>query len=74
MFNLGMKATAFTFCMTIKDYHKLFIGRIPELGNESDIRLICRKMCNILHELYPKIIHPADYYENINNGEKYKVK
>jgi len=70
MFNIGMKSTAFTFCMSVKDYHKLFIGRMPENGNEYDIRLMCKKMCIMLHELYPKIIKEPNYYENAHNSDK----
>lgn len=73
MFNLGMKCTSFTFSMNLKDYHKLFIGRIPEKGNESDIRLMCMKMCKMLNALYPKVIRNVDYYIGSSNSEKYKI-
>jgi hypothetical protein len=73
MFNLGMKVGAFTFCMSLKDYHKLFIGRIPEHGNEHDVRLVCKKMCQQLHALYPSIISEPSAYETKNNNEKYGI-
>lgn len=73
MFNLGMKASAFTFTMTLKDYHKLFIGRIPKVGNEHDVRLICKRMCHQLHQLYPGIIRDIEFYESSNNNEKYTI-
>ena len=71
MFNLGTKCSTFTFSMNIKDYHKLFIGRIPENGNEHDVRLICKKMCNSLNEIFPKLIRNCDWYEKANNNTKY---
>ena len=73
MFNLGTKCTAFTFSMSIKDYHKLFIGRMGERGNESDVRLMCAKMCNILQKLYPKVIKDVDYYLGSSNSDKYRL-
>lgn len=74
MFNLGMKASAFTFTMSLKDYHKLFIGRLPESGNEHDVRLICEKMCQQLHHLYPTLIKEPAFYGHKNNYEKYTIK
>ena len=71
MFNLGTKCSVFTFSMNIKDYHKLFIGRIPEHGNEHDVILICKKMCRLLHELFPKLIREVEWYEKANNNTKY---
>lgn len=73
MFNLGTKASAFTFSMNLKDFHKLFIGRMPENGNENDIRLVCKKMCTVLHDLFPKLIRTFEWYEKTNNNEKYEV-
>ncbi len=72
MFNLGTKASACTFSMSVKDYHKLFIGRMKEAGNEHDIRLICSMMCEQLHSLYPKIIRDPSYYLGTENGDKLK--
>ena len=72
MFNLGTKCSAFTFSMNIKDYHKLFIGRMPENGNEHDVRLICKKMCVTLNKLFPKLIRDCDWYEKVNNNVKYE--
>ena len=37
LFNIthpGCKVTAFCYTMTLTDYHKLFIGRMGEAGNE----------------------------------------
>lgn len=72
MFNLGTKCSIFTFSMNIKDYHKLFIGRMPENGNEYDVRLLCKKMCISLHELFPKLIKQPEWYEKANNNTKYQ--
>lgn len=69
----GLKASIITFGMSLKDLHKLFIGRIPPHGNEIALRVIMKKMCNILHEEYPWIIRSVSYYEGSNNGEKLNI-
>lgn len=70
--NTGAKATALTYTMNLKDYHKLFIGRIPSAGNEAEVREVCAEMCNKLHTLYPLVIFSPEEYKEMNNGEKYK--
>jgi hypothetical protein len=71
--NLGCKATALTYTMSLKDYHKLFIGRLPEPGNEYEVRDICTRMCQQLHERYPLVIRKPEEYRGTPHGEKYKV-
>jgi hypothetical protein len=73
LLNLGCKATALTYTMSLKDYHKLFIGRLPEAGNEHEVRDICARMCRILHERYPLVIRSPEEYGRTAHGEKYKV-
>lgn len=69
--NPGQKATALTFTMNLKDYHKLFIGRISMNGVEKEVMDICSKMCNILHDKYPLAIEKPEEYLSKNNSEKY---
>jgi len=73
MLNVGMKATALNYTMNLKDYHKLFIGRLGEQGNETDLQIICSMMCEQLHERFPAMIKTVSEYYAMNNGEKYKV-
>ncbi len=73
MLNLCTKVNAFTYSMNLKDYHKLFIGRLSEHGNEQEVQEVCAYMCQQLHDLFPLVIRtPAEYYA-MNNGEKYKT-
>lgn len=67
----GVKATALTYTMNLKDFHSTFIGRLPEAGNERGVRQIMGKMCNLLHKDYPLVIKDVTTYQNKNNGEKY---
>jgi hypothetical protein len=71
---------AFTYKMSIKDLHKLFIGRISPHGNEQEVQEVCSMMCDLLHERYPLIIDKSeDYYkrntapDTEGNGEKLNV-
>jgi hypothetical protein len=73
MFNIGAKIGAFVYKMKLADYHKLFIGRTNFEGNESDVRDVVSKMNNILHNLYPNIIHPSDIYTKMTNFDKTKT-
>ncbi len=66
--------------MSIKDLHKLFIGRISPHGNEQEVQEVCSMMCDLLHERYPLIIDKSeDYYkrntapDTEGNGEKLNV-
>lgn len=73
MFNLGMKASCCTFTMNLKDFHKLFIGRLPEPGNEHDIRLVCEMMRAELHRSYPMVIRESEFYLKSSNKAKYEI-
>lgn len=67
----GAKATALMYTMNLKDYHKLFIGRIPRAGNEAEVREICSRMCEELHVRFPMVIRSPDEYRRMGNGAKY---
>lgn len=67
----GSKATALTFTMCLKDFHTLFIGRLPARGNELEVREICARMCEILHTEYPLVIREPASYAGLDNGAKY---
>lgn len=71
--NLGSKVTVLSFSMTIKDYHKLFIGRIPIVGNETEVREVSMAMCDVLHSQYPLVIRQVDEYMLMGNAKKYEV-
>lgn len=67
----GAKATSLTYTMNLKDFHKLFIGRLSSSGNETQVQEICRIMAMMLHEQYPiPIRHPDEYYA-MGNNQKY---
>jgi hypothetical protein len=69
--NLCNKCVAFCMTGSIKDFHKLFIGRMQPTGNETEVREICSMIANILHERYPQVIWSPEKYASLNdNGEK----
>ena len=67
----GCKAVALTYTMSLKDFHKFFIGRCPKSGNEIEVRQLAKLMCDILHEEFPVIIKDFETYAGKSNGEKY---
>lgn len=69
----GNKCTALTYTMTIKDFHKTFIGRLSHHGVESGMREVCEKMCDVLHGKYPLVVRKPDHYYQLNNAEKYEM-
>lgn len=66
------KCTALCYSMKLGDFHKLFIGRIPEPGNETEVRSVASRMADILHALFPKFILPSSEYVNASNSDKLK--
>ncbi len=75
LFNMtqaGNKVTALTYTMSLRDYHKLFIGRMGSAGNEREVREVARAMCTELHARYPEIIRTPEEYEAMGNGAKYQ--
>lgn len=71
MFNLSTKCVSLCYSMDLGSYHKLFIGRTQEPGNESEVRSIVKEMNAILHRLYPTIIRSHDDYSQMGNSDKY---
>jgi hypothetical protein len=71
--NLGAKATALTFTMSIKDFHKTFIGRLSPHGVEAEVAEVCKAMCRALHLRYPLVIEPPEAYFALNNSAKYSL-
>ena len=73
MLNLCIKVNAFTYGMNLKDYHKLFIGRLSTEGNEQEVQEVCIMMCEHLHNHFPLVIRDPQYYYDTNTGKKYSV-
>jgi thymidylate synthase ThyX len=59
------KCTTITYTMSLKDFHRLFLGRLKEHGNETELKEICKQMCKMLHERYSQIIREVDYYKAV---------
>jgi len=71
--NLPCKVAVAEITMTLKDYHKLFIGRCGPNGNEYLIQELAGQMADNLHESYPLLIKTKEEYIAMNNGEKLKI-
>lgn len=69
----GSKCTAITFTMSLKDFHSFFIGRMPEKGNETEVREVAALMCTQLHERFPIAIREVAAYLSMGNGAKYAL-
>jgi len=70
-FNLCTTAVSITYTMALSDFHKLFIGRLSNQGNEQEIQELCQKMCRLLHRHFPNIIDKVENYYDMNNSVKY---
>jgi len=68
----GNKATCLTYTMSLENFHKLLIGRLNPKGNETEVMEVCKEICRILNESYPKFIKKFEEYQAYNNLEKYK--
>lgn len=64
------KCTALCYSMKLGDFHKLFIGRIPEPGNENEVRGVAARMADALHGLFPSFIRSSAGYLKSTNSEK----
>lgn len=64
------KCTALCYSMKLADFHKLFIGRIPEPGNETEVRHVAARMADALHAAFPSYIRPSTSYLSSTNNEK----
>jgi hypothetical protein len=58
--NLGSKAGAFVYTMNLKDFKKMIKGRLPQFGNESEVREIVKMMLCQLTEKYGEIFKDSD--------------
>ncbi len=65
------KITILTYTMNLEDFHKLFLGRIKQSGNEQEVIHITKRMATLLHSKYPQFIQSVDFYLNSNNNQKY---
>lgn len=64
------KCTALCYSMKLADFHKLFIGRVPEPGNEAEVRHVAARMADILHAVFPTYIRTSESYLGSTNSEK----
>lgn len=68
----GAKATALTVSMSLKDWHKTFIGRMSNNGVERELRDVLEVVCADLNKDYPLAILTPDAYLKLGNEAKYK--
>jgi len=69
--NLGNKAGSFTISMSVKDWHKVFIGRFSYNGVESEMLEIITEIHAILYNEYPQFFCTKTDYFEMNNAKKY---
>lgn len=69
--NLGNKAVSFTITMSLKDWHKTFIGRISHHGVENEMIEILTKVLSSLTKEYPSFFNTEEEYFEMNNSKKY---
>lgn len=69
--NLGNKAVSFTISMSIKDWHKTFIGRLSDHGVENEMLEILEDVLAILKLEHPKFFNTSEEYYSMNNNKKY---
>ncbi len=62
MLHPGTKATALCYTMMLTDFHKLFLGRAPVEGNETEVREVIQQMHAALYALYPKVFNSWEWY------------
>lgn len=73
MISLCSKATAFNISMSLKNWHKTFIGRLSDEGVEKEVRDVCAIICEALRKDYSVIIKSVDEYYSLNNSSKLNV-
>ncbi len=77
MLNLSVKACAFVYTMSLKDLKKMITGRLPEFGNETEIRQVASMMQDELIKNYPvlfsNITEPKPQTINIQSSETHYV-
>jgi hypothetical protein len=70
--NTGNKVTSFTISMSVKDWHKIFIGRFSNSGVESEMIEILKDISSILSVEYPQFFNTIEEYFAMNNSKKYE--
>ncbi len=58
MMNLPTKVCALVYSMSLKDLRKMIAGRLPEFGNETEIREVAGLMHAQLLQNYPVVFSP----------------
>lgn len=69
--NPASKAVSFTISMSLKDWHKTFIGRFSNNGVEKEVQMICSVILSKLRENYSFILNTEEEYYKMNNSFKY---
>jgi hypothetical protein len=78
MMNLPTKVCALVYSMSLKDLRKMIAGRLPEFGNETEIREVAELMQAQLLQNYPVVFSPnpiaqpkpETHYVNIEKYQK----
>lgn len=70
MLSLCSKATAFTISMSLKNWHKTFIGRLSSSGVEKEVQDVCSIICELLRKDYSIVIKTVEEYYEMNNDKK----
>lgn len=73
MVALCSKAVAFTISMSLKNWHKTFIGRLSHEGVEREVREVCATISELIRKDYPVIIKTVEEYYELNNSSKLTV-
>ena len=70
--NLGNKAVSFTISMSIKDWHKVLIGRLSGSGVEDELIEIVEIIADKLNSEYPHFFNTKEEYFAMGNAKKYE--
>ena len=68
----GSKAVSLTLNMSLKDWHKTFIGRISETGVEREVRLVMERAALLLGQKFGGLIKTPEEYLQMGNKTKYE--
>jgi len=71
---LPYKAVSLTMSASLKDWHKIMIGRLSYEGVEIEVQEIFKKINNELKKEYPSLIKDIDWYYEQGNSKKYQDK
>jgi thymidylate synthase ThyX len=70
--NFGNKAVSFTISMSVKDWHKILIGRFSSSGVESEFIEILESLSEQLNFEYPQFFNTKEEYYAMSNAKKYE--